>query len=72
MKICPYCEQDAVWRVRLKNEIDFRFSMCFECDTVWKEDEDVSDRGGSTFDRLMKSTGRLADWKNVERVGPVP
>lgn len=41
--------------------------MCFECDSVWLEDQPVSDQAGATFDEHMQSLGRLPDWKGIEK-----
>jgi len=71
MKLCPHCEQDAVWRVRLHSAPDLHFSMCFECDSVWLEDQEMSDQTGTRFDKHMLSLGRVPDWKDIEKLGPV-
>jgi hypothetical protein len=34
MLICPYCEQDDVWEVRL-NDLERNAVICLECETVW-------------------------------------
>jgi len=68
MKICPFCEQDAVWRVRLKTKPQHRFLMCFECDAVWLEDQPVSDHVGTTFDKHMQSLGCEPDWQDIEKI----
>ena len=68
MGLCPFCEQDFVWRVRLKSDPLIHFSMCFECDSVWLEDQAISDQGGTTFDKHMYSFGRVPDWEDIERI----
>ena len=68
MKICPYCEQDFVWGVRLKNLPEHRFSMCFECDAVWLENQAVSDQAGTNFPAHMESLGLEPDWKDIEKL----
>lgn len=68
MKLCPFCQQDAVWRVRLKSSPDHRFSMCFECDSVWLEKQPVTDEAGTTFDKYMRELGRVPDWNDVEKL----
>lgn len=68
MKLCPYCEEDMVWRVRLKNAPQHRFLMCAECDSVWLEDQTVSDQAGTTFEKHVQSLGRVPDWKDIERL----
>ena len=42
--------------------------MCFECDSVWLDNQLVSDQAGTTFDKLMKSLGRIPDWKDIEKL----
>ena len=42
--------------------------MCFECDSVWLEDQPVSDLLGTVFDKHMQSLGVVPDWKNVEKL----
>jgi len=68
MKLCPFCEQDAVWLVRLKSSPEHRFTMCFECDSVWLEDQVVSDQAGTTFDKYTRELGREPDWKDIEKL----
>lgn len=57
MKICPFCQQDVVWHVRLTPIPAQDFFMCFECDAVWLEGQPVSDQAGTTFDKHMHSLG---------------
>lgn len=68
MKLCPYCQQDAVWLVRLKTVPEHRFFMCFECDAVWLEDQPVSDKAGTTFDKHMQSLGLMVNWNDIEKL----
>lgn len=68
MKICPFCQQDAVWLVRLKLSPEKRFLMCFECDSVWEENQAVSDQAGTTFDKFMRALGRTPDWADIEKL----
>ncbi|NLR74260.1 CPCC family cysteine-rich protein [Leeia aquatica] len=68
--LCPYCEQDAIWRVRLKAHPEYSFLMCFECDAVWDSHQPVSSESGSTFPVYMQSLGLIPDW-NVERLETV-
>lgn len=42
--------------------------MCFECDSVWLEDQPVSDQAGTTLDKYMQSLGYAPDWKDIERL----
>lgn len=68
MKICPYCEQDAVWVVRLKLRPDTHFKMCFECDAVWTENQLVSDQAETTFDKYVRTQGLEPDWSGIEKI----
>jgi len=68
MKLCPYCQQDAIWRVRLKVKPELCFSLCFECDSVWLLDQPISDQVGTTFEKYMQALGRTADWKDIEKL----
>ena len=68
MKICPFCEQDFVWRVRLKSNQRIHFSMCFECDSVWGDGQTISDQAGTTFDKHMRAFGIEPDWEDIERI----
>ncbi len=52
-------QEHVVWRVRLKTSCE-RFSMCFECDSVWLDNQLVSEQAGTKFDKLMKS--RAGEW----------
>jgi len=66
--ILPFCEQDAVWNVRLKSSPTHRFAMCFECDSVWLENQTVSDKAGTTFDKYNRELGIEPDWENIEKL----
>lgn len=69
--ICPYCEQDVVWRVRLASARHCRFAMCFECDSLWRDNEVISDEGGTNFEQYMHETGQPVDWGDVEKLAPI-
>jgi Zn-finger nucleic acid-binding protein len=71
MKMCPYCEQDAVWHVGLHTSANFTFSMCFECDSVWPQGEEVSDETGTNFEAFMSSISQPVDWSKVERISMI-
>lgn len=71
MKICPYCEQDAVWEVGLHTSANFKFAMCFECDSLWPQGEAISDETGTNFEDFMTSIGQPADWNKVERIAMI-
>lgn len=68
MRICPFCHQDVVWLVRLRSALQHRFLMCFECDAVWQEDQEISDVAGTNFDHYMLGLGQAPVWDDVERV----
>ena len=68
IQICPYCQEDAVWSVRLKSAPEHRFSKCFECDSVWMQDKEITDQAGTRFDVLMANLGRTPDWSDLERI----
>lgn len=71
MKLCPYCQQDVVWRVRLKTSQEWQFSMCFECDSLWLDDQPVLNQVGTTFDKYAESLGLVPDWGRLEKLGVV-
>ncbi len=73
MLICPYCGQGQVLRVRLKPDIGIYSDsqivrFCDECDTVWKENETISERTGTTFHQLAKmlSISETSLWNDME------
>ena len=65
--ICPYCEQDYVWKVRIR-DVSQNVVMCLECDTVWDSAADVGLGKGLIFERFMAERGRTADWDDVARI----
>ncbi len=64
MLICPYCEQDYVWKVRFI-DLDLEASMCLECDTVWFGPNVVEYGKGSNFEDFMAERGKKADWTKI-------
>jgi hypothetical protein len=68
--ICPYCEQDDIWEVRLK-DLDQDAVMCLECDTVWRAADDVAYGKGLNFEDFMAARGREPDWGGVLRLRKV-
>ena len=77
MLICPYCGQGQVLRVRLKPDIGIYSGsqivrFCDECDTVWKENETISERTGTAFHLLAKmlSIPETDLWKDMEIIDP--
>lgn len=69
--ICPYCEQDVVWRVRLASAPHYRFAMCFECDSVWLDNEVISDETGTNFEKYMNDIGHPINWEEVEKLAKI-
>ena len=76
MVICPYCEQGRIIKARLKADISgcsdsqiIRY--CEECDTVWREDEPVSDRTGSSLYLMAEklSVSEKTLWDQMEILG---
>jgi hypothetical protein len=67
MKLCPFCEQDVVWLVRLRSAPHVEFKMCFECDSVWKPGQEITNQGGTTFEAHMKDLGLIPDWADIEK-----
>lgn len=45
--------------------------MCFECDSVWLGEQHVSDQVGTTFDKYMRSLGKVGDWKILEKIAVI-
>ena len=70
MKVCPYCEQDDLWKVIIP-DVDENAVICGECDTVWMHDEEITYGSGKNFDSLMEAIGRVADWGAIERKSKV-
>lgn len=66
--LCPYCQQDVVWRVALKSDSSIKFRMCFECDSIWTDKEIISDASGSRFDIYMSALNRRPDWMDIVRL----
>jgi hypothetical protein len=67
MVVCPYCEQDYVWEVSIR-DLPGSFYMCLECDTVWLPSQDVKDGEGQNFEDFMTQRGRVADWKAITKI----
>lgn len=71
--ICPYCEQDYVWQVDCDKFIssEKRKKICFECQTVWNENEDVSDKTGICIEHLIdheKNKFRIIKFERIRIV----
>jgi hypothetical protein len=69
--ICPYCEQDIIWKVLLENSDGDEYCMCFECDTIWKPGEVVMYGTGMNFESYMEREGNIADWSKVKKKDPL-
>lgn len=65
--ICPYCGQDYVWWVLLK-QIGQQALMCPECDTVWIAPWGRLNETGWNFDDFMATRGQNADWGEVVKL----
>jgi hypothetical protein len=65
MKICPYCEQSNVARVRLKSMPSVVFQMCYECDSVWDNTLIISDQNGTNFKSFMFNLGTKPNWEDI-------
>ncbi len=57
MKICPYCEQDDLWRCDIREVAD-NVVICAECDTGWTPKEGIVYGTGKNFDDFMEAMGR--------------
>lgn len=70
--ICPYCEQDRVWRVALADEAskDFSHAFCYECDTFWENGEVVDDVTGRSFKLFLQERGEKLDYGLIVRGNP--
>jgi hypothetical protein len=42
--------------------------MCFECDSVWRPGEVITDEEGTNFEQYMMEQGHPADWNNVDKI----
>ncbi len=71
MKICPYCEEDGVWNVSIEQIAHEKFKMCFECDTIWQNEENVEYGKGKNFESYMEEKGLKADWNKITKLGEV-
>ena len=67
MIVCPYCQQDYVWEVNIR-DLPGPLYMCFECDTVWEAAQDIHDGKGQNFEDFMIQRGQVADWKAITKV----
>jgi hypothetical protein len=67
MVVCPYCQQDYVWEVNIR-DLPGPSYMCFECDTVWLVVQDLSDQKGRSFEDFMKHRGRTPDWEAITKI----
>ena len=69
--ICPYCEQDRVWRVALGDDEPngFPHAFCYECDTFWENGEVINDRSGMTFKFYLEERGKKLDYDLIKQ-GP--
>ena len=63
--VCPYCKQGEIIKARLKvnNSI---ISICEECDTVWKENEKISNTTGKGFEFIASEQKIKPVWDELE------
>ena len=66
--MCPYCQQDAVWKVKMRSTPTIVFTMCYECDAVWLDGAPITNKAGMTFDKYLKSLGRIPNWQDIQKV----
>ena len=67
MVICPYCEQDDLWVVRL-NTLGRNAVLCYECETTWLVPSDVEFGKGQNFEKFMDEHSQKADWDQVVKI----
>jgi hypothetical protein len=70
MLACPYCQQDFIWEVSVR-DVDGPLYMCAECDTVWSAFQDVRCGQGQIFEEFMAQRGLVADWKAITKIKQV-
>lgn len=70
MVICPYCRQDCVWEVNIRDHQGSVY-MCLECDTVWLASDEISDQKGLNYEDFMVQRGLNADWNAIAKIKPV-
>lgn len=68
MIICPYCEEDGVWQVRIDGLGTETYCVCLECDTLWQPGEAVEYGTGRNFEGFMEARGQKADWAGIKKV----
>jgi len=68
--ICPYCEQDWVWKVRHSNGAPLPFSyICFECDTTWENSPEDFNKTGLRIElRYPKDDLPKDIWNKLTKV----
>lgn len=65
MIICPYCKEGIVYNAIVK-KVNAAIRICGECDTVWQENEIVSDETGMRYDLFADSVGIEPLWDELE------
>ena len=63
--ICPYCKQGEITKAKLKTNNSIIF-ICEECDTVWKEDEKISNITGKGFEFFAEEQKIKPVWAELE------
>lgn len=70
--ICPFCQEDRVWRVALADGTGegFPHAFCFECDTFWENGDLIDDKSGRTFKLYMQERGRVMNYDLLKQGPP--
>lgn len=63
--VCVYCGQDWLRPYRLRS-IELRFLMCGECESVWLEGDDTSQRPKQFLDDLIDPASDVLQWDQIE------
>ena len=67
--ICPYCEQDRVWRVALtaRTTGQYPHAFCYECDTFWENGDIIDDQTGKTLKFYLEERGQKLDYGLIKK-----
>ena len=63
--ICPYCNQGKIEKAKLKTNNIIIF-ICEECDTVWRDNEKISNNTGEGFDFFAEKLNINPVWDELE------
>ena len=69
--ICPYCEQDRVWRVALTPYATDQYphAFCYECDTYCDNGDVIDNQSGKTLKFYLEQRGQKFDYGLIKK-GP--